>query len=187
MKQAIAGVAPAEIEEVTVMVVWPSIARYGLGRVMGRLFENQTGMYVFTVGNFCALACIPLALALYFFRLLPSHFGSNIHGCFYKLTNRRVLVLRNEVGMGHKFPWLTFKYGAEDKGVELDRFDAIEIDVKPGQQWYQAGDLVFYREGVETFRLEGVSRPEAFRQTCMKSHLSYVGVKRALAAEPVPA
>jgi hypothetical protein len=34
---------------------------------------------------------------------------------------------------------------------------------------------------VETFRLEGVSRPEAFRSTCMKAHMGYVGVKKAMA------
>jgi hypothetical protein len=31
---------------------------------------------------------------------------------------------------------------------------------------------------VETFRLTGVSRPEAFRSTVLKAHQIYVGVKK---------
>jgi hypothetical protein len=40
---------------------------------------------------------------------------------------------------------------------------------------------------VETFRLEAVSRPDSFRHTCLKSHVSFVGVKQALARQPVHA
>ena len=36
MKQAIAGVAPAEVDEVTSMIVWPSICATGLGRFLER-------------------------------------------------------------------------------------------------------------------------------------------------------
>jgi len=32
---------------------------------------------------------------------------------------------------------------------------------------------------VETFRLEGVSRPEAFRATCLKAHLAYTSIQLA--------
>ena len=49
----------------------------------------------------------------------------------------------------------------------------------PGQAWYHAGDLVFKLGNVETFRLEGVSRPAAFRETCLKSHLAHSTVKAA--------
>ena len=67
----------------------------------------------------------------------------------------------------------------EDKAVDLDRFDRIDIDVVPGQAWYHAGDLVFRLGNVETFRLEGVSRPAAFRETCLKSHLAHATVKQS--------
>ncbi|MEO8494014.1 MAG: PH domain-containing protein, partial [Planctomycetota bacterium] len=70
MKQAIAGVSPSEVSEVNVMEVWPSIAKFTLGRLMGRLFAIKAGIYIFRVGNFFALAGIPFALALYFFRLV---------------------------------------------------------------------------------------------------------------------
>lgn len=187
MKQAIAGVTPPEVEEVTVMIVWPSIAKFALGRFMGRCFNIKAGMYIFRVGNLCALLGIPFALALYFYRLTPSFFGTPWHGGFYRLTNRRVAALRNEVRMGDRFPFLKFKYGVTVKSVELDRFNTIDIERLPGHEWFDAGDLVFRLDGVETFRLEGVSRPESFRHTCLKSHQSYVGVKRALARQAVPA
>ncbi len=29
--------------------------------------------------------------------------------------------------------------------VELDRFDSIELVIQPGQEWYPAGDLIFYK------------------------------------------
>ncbi|MDA1054114.1 MAG: PH domain-containing protein [Planctomycetota bacterium] len=187
MKQAIAGVSPSEVSEVNVMEVWPSIAMFTLGRLMGRLFAIKAGIYIFRVGNFCALAGIPFALALYFFRLAPSFFGAPVHGGFYRLTNRRVIVLRNEIKFSGPAILPKFIFGAEVKSVELDRFDAIDIERLPGHHWYDAGDLVFRRDGVETFRLAAVSRPEPFRHTCLKSHGSYVGIKKALARQPVHA
>ena len=65
------------------------------------------------------------------------------------------------------------------KSVDLDRFDAIDIDVRPGQAWYPAGDMIFRLGPVETFRLEGVGYPEVFRVTCLKAHQAYVGVRKA--------
>jgi serine protease Do len=61
--------------------------------------------------------------------------------------------------------------------------DAIDLVVQPGQEWYDCGDLVFRRGPIETLRLSGVSRPEPFRQTCLKVRQSYVSVK---AAQPEP-
>lgn len=183
MTQAIAGVAPPDVSEVTVMEVWPSIAKFSLGRVLGQMFAMNAGIYVFTVGNLLALVTIPLSLALYFYRLKPSFFGLHLHGGLYRLTNRRVMALRNEVVFHDRFPFVKFKFGVPTKAVDLDRFDSIEIEELPGHRWFAAGDLVFRRQGVETFRLEGVSRPEPFRHTCLKSHYSYVGVKQALSRE----
>lgn len=142
------------------MTVWPSNARFALGRGLGRAYAvTWPDIYIFRLGNLWALLSIPVALVLYFMRILPGI------GTRYRLTNRRIIVERG----------LTAK---EDKAVELDRFDAIDIEVLPGQEWYDAGDLVFRRGTVETFRLEAVSRPAAFRQTCLKAHMAYLGVKR---------
>ena len=82
----------------------------------------------------------------------------------YRLTNRRVVVEN--------------PFGAEVKSVSLDRFDAIDIVVQPGQAWFKAGDLVFRLGPIETFRLAAVPRPETFRQTCLKANMSFVGIKK---------
>ncbi len=161
MKQAIAGVSPADISEVTVMTVWPSNAAYPLGRFLGSLYAMDAGFYIFRLGNILALLSIPLALLVYVHRLLPWV------GMRYRVTNRRIIVERG---------WSA----REDKSVDLDRFDSIDIVVRPGQAWYTAGDLIFREQQTETFRLDGVSRPEAFRQVCLKSRHAFVGVQKAV-------
>lgn len=160
--QAIAGVTPAEVAETTIMIVWPSNAKFALGRALGSLYAIRfPDFYFFRLGNLFALLSIPIALALYFLRIAPGV------GLRYRLTNRRVLV---EKGLR----------AVIEKSVELDRFDAIDVVVRPGQEWYHAGDLVFRLGNVETFRLEGVSRPEAFKAVCLKAHQAYVSVRKAL-------
>ena len=165
MKQAIAGVTPSNTQEITVMTVWPSNASYGMGRFLGRWYGLQAGVYIFKLGNLFALASIPIALVLYLMKVLP------FVGRRYRVTNRRIVV---ELGISCK---------KEEKAVDLDRFDSIDIDVQRGQEWYDAGDLVFRLGKTETFRLEGVSRPESFKQVCLKSHTAYVGVQEALARQ----
>jgi hypothetical protein len=177
MTQPIAGVAPAQLKEVTVMAVWPSLSATGFGRFWGRLFALEIGFRVFgvpiTLGRLIALASIPFMMALYFLMRLPRFPGVLVGirnpWCWqYRLTNRR-LVMENP-------------FGGEIKSVALDRFDAIDIVVEPGQGWFKAGDLVFRQGQVETFRIWAVPRPETFRQTCLKARNSFVGVQQARAA-----
>jgi hypothetical protein len=157
----ISGVVPAEFRETTVMTVWPSVAMYPLGRAMGTMFAIRwPDVYFFRLGNLIALLSIPIALVLFFMRIAP------VIGTRYRLTNRRIIVERGLTSV-------------LDKAVDLDRFDTINIEVQPGQAWYEAGDLIFKLGNVETFRLTGVSRPATFRATCMKSHMAHVGVKKA--------
>lgn len=172
MKQAIAGVTPASVEEATVTVVWPSLARYRLGAWLGRLYGNEAGCYVFTVGNVVALFSVPLVLTLYVWRLA--------RGSVYRLTNRRLMELGNRIQKRERFPYFGIRWGAELKSLALDGFDGIEIVTRPGQEWFEAGDLVFTLGGGEVFRLPGISRPEVFRQTCLKSHRAYVLVRQVL-------
>lgn len=177
MKQAVAGVAPSQLQEVTVMTVWPSLSATGFGRFWGRLFAIEAGFALFgipiTLGRIFALASIPFMIALYFLMRLPRFPGVLIGivnpWCWtYRLTNRRI-VMENP-------------FGGELKAISLDRFDSIETVIEPGQAWFKAGDLVFRQGAVETFRIWGVPRPETFRQTCWKAHRSYVGVQQAKAA-----
>jgi hypothetical protein len=177
MIQPIAGVAPTQFQEVTVMTVWPSLSATAPGRFWGRLFAIEVGFPIFgvplTIGRLMALASIPFMVALYFLMRLPRFpgviIGFNNPWCWvYRLTNRRVVVEN--------------PFGAEIKSVSLDRFDSIDIVVESGQAWYKAGDLVFRQGTVETFRISGVPRPETFRHTLLKANMSFVGVQKAKAA-----
>ncbi len=168
------------------MTVWPSVCAYGLGRFHGRLYAIQSGFYIFTVGNLICLLSIPGALGLYFLRLAPWV------GKRYTLSNRRVIEYRSEFRrepnriMGIPWPF-RFHFQVAAKWVELDRFDAIDIEVRPGQAWYHAGDLIFRQGNVETLRLEGVSRPESFRRCCLNARHAFVGIKEALERQKVRA
>ncbi len=161
MKQAIAGVVPSQSQEVTVTIEWPTIAATSLGRFLGRLYGIKAGFWIFTFGRLFMLLTWPLGLMLFFGMLAPWSLRR------YRLTNRRLIVEK-----GPKFK--TERY------VDLSRFDQIEIEVRPGQGWYPAGDMVFKLGPVETLRITGVGYPETFRATCMKAHQAYVGVRKAV-------
>ena len=162
LKQAIAGVAPPELGEVTIMTVWPTIAANPLGRLLGRLYSIRLGLgNILTIGNILALLTIPIALGLFAWGLAP--FVSRR----YRLTNRRLIVERGLAA-------------TDERSVLLSDFDAVQVDVLPGQGWYPAGDLIFRKGQVETFRLSGVSRPETFKRTCLKAQQSYTGVQRVM-------
>jgi len=175
--QPIAGCSPSSVQETTIMTIWPSIAGTDIGQLLGRLFQIQAGVWVFTVGNLLALLSIPLVLPLILNKFILSvlagipvigipflPFKSAIKR--YVLTNRRVIIAE---GMIPK----TAQY------VEFDRFDAIDIVIRPGQEWYPAGDLIFRKGNSESFRLVGVRRPETFKQTVMKTRNVFVGIKKA--------
>jgi hypothetical protein len=150
MKQPIAGVAPPQLSEVTVATVWPSIAATSLGQRLGRLYAIDRGLPWLSIGKLMAVASIPVVLPLFFWMLRP-HSSRR-----YRVTNRRVIVERGV--RGHL-----------ERAVELHAFDRVEIDVRSGQAWYPAGDLVLFEGDQEVLRLAGVPRPEGFRQTIVKA------------------
>jgi hypothetical protein len=160
LQQPISGVVPPATAEATVMTVWPSVASTTMGRSLGRLYRIREGFGPVSVGRLALLATIPIGLMLYLSMRLPWAIMR------YRLTNRRVMIER---GINPKV----------EQYVDLDRFDAIDLVVSAGQEWYAAGDLVFRRGPIETLRLSGVSRPESFRQTCLKVRQSYVAVASA--------
>ena len=65
----------------------------------------------------------------------------------------------------------------------LDDFDSIDIVVLPGQPWYKAGEMIFRKGPIETFRISGVSRPESFRRTCLESQRAFTSVKQEVAKQ----
>jgi hypothetical protein len=162
MKPPIAGVAPPDLTEATSMVLWPSIARFGLGRLVGRLASIPWGLgRAASLGRLMALLTIPVSLPLYLWRVMP-------YVCRrYRITNRRIVV---EKGLRP----------VEERAIALDEFDAIEVVVLPGQRWLRAGELVFFRGDEEIFRLSGVQHPETHRQVCLKAHEAYVSVREVL-------
>jgi hypothetical protein len=156
-QQAISGVVPPASAEATIMTVWPSVASTGLGQALGRVYRIRDGFGPISVGRLVLLATIPLGLMLYLTMRLPWAIRR------YRLTNRRVMIER---GVNPRV----------EQYVDLDRFDAIDVVVSPGQEWYAAGDLVFRRGAIETLRLPGVSRPESFRRVCLEARQAYVSV-----------
>jgi hypothetical protein len=155
IKQPIAGVSPPSKSEVTVMTVFPTLGASGAGRMIGRLCSLQVGVGFFTLGKLLAVLMIPVALPLFALSLLPGVLTR------YRVTNRRVIVQK---GLS----------AVDQRWVDLDRFDAIEVEVLPGHAWYRAGDLIFRNGQIETFRLAGVPTPQAFRLTCLAAHRGYL-------------
>lgn len=168
MKSPAAGATASDLPEVPVMTVWPSISAWSPGRLVGKLAGIQAGIGWLTFGQLFALVTIPISLAVYAWRILP------FVARRYTLTSRRIVVQR---GLKPR----------DERSVGLEEFDAIDIEVLDGQQWLRAGDLVFRRQGEEVFRLPGVSRPQPFREVCLKTRLALVSVLGVLQAQAVGA
>lgn len=164
MSQDLATDTSQTPDESTVMVVWPSIAAFAVGRWVGQLAGIRAGYGIATVGNLLALLTIPISLVVFVWRLLPGAIRR------YRLTTTRILVQRGIVPV-------------EERSVGLDEFEAIEIEFLPGQRWLRAGELVFKRNGSEVFRLSGVPHPLPFQQVCLKTRSALIAVQKALEIE----
>jgi len=156
------GVAPPDIDEVDAMTLWPTIGAHPLGRWVGRLSASKIGWGgFFTLGKIWALATIPISVAVFFWQLMP-------YVCRrYTLTNRRIIIRRGLQPL-------------DEKWVDLEGFDSIELVVLPGQEWLHAGELIFKRGGSEVLHLSGVSRPVVFRQVCLTTQKAYMSVHETL-------
>jgi hypothetical protein len=168
MRQPIAGVAPPELAEVAAMTVWPTIGATAPGRWVGRLAANRLGLGgPLSLGNLLAVATIPVSLAVFAWQLMP-------YVCRrYALTNRRLILRRG-------------LRAVDERWIGLDEFDAVEIEVLPGQEWLHAGEVIFKRGANEALRFSGVSRPEVFRRVCLKARDAVVLVRKAV-QQQVPA
>jgi hypothetical protein len=158
-QQPIAGVTPPEVREVAVMTIFPTLGAYASGRLMGQLCGVRAGFGFFTLGKLFAVLLIPMAIGVFVFSLLPGVIRR------YTLTNRRVVIQKGLRAI-------------DERWVDFDRFDAIDVEVLAGQEWYPAGDLIFRLGQIETFRLAGVSRPETFRHTCLGARRGYLGARQ---------
>lgn len=158
----------SSIPETLITTVWPTMAASPAGRLVGRLCASQLGYGFFTLGKLLALATIPLSLIAYFWRFMP------VLCRRYAVTDRRVIVQKGLTAV-------------EERSLGMAEFDAIEVVVRPGQEWLAAGDLVFRRDGQEILRMPGICRPEIVRRACLKTQatlLSFEQVRSHQAAEP---
>jgi hypothetical protein len=162
MPQPVAGIMPSDLAEVTCKVVWPTIGATRAGRLVGRLADMRIGLgEFFTLGKLLALATIPISVAVFCWQLMP-------YVCRrYALTNRRIIIRKGLMPM-------------DEQWIDLDEFEAIDLEVLPGQQWLHAGNLIFRRGGREVLRLSGVSRPEVFRHVCQTAQAALLSVRKVL-------
>ena len=162
MPQPVAAVMPSDLAEVTCKVVWPTIGATRAGRFVGRLADVRLGVgQFFTLGKLLALATIPVSLTVFCWQLMP-------YVCRrYALTNRRIIIRKG-------------LRPVDERWVNLDEFEAIDVEVLPGQQWLHAGNLIFRHGGQEVLRLSGVSRPEIFRHVCHTSRNALLCVRNVV-------
>ena len=167
MNPSTAANLPARLPEIDAMTVWPTIGATRLGRLVGGLAGIPIGLGgFFTVGVLMAVVTIPISLAVFVWQLLPFVCRR------YTLTDRRIIIKKGLTGVEHA-------------AIDLDGFDAIEVKVLPGQAWLHAGELIFLQQGRPVFQLSGVSRPEVFREICLKAQESLLSVRRVLQRQQV--
>lgn len=149
--QAIAGVNPQS--EASVMSVYPSISSKGLGRLIGQICDCIPTR-IMGVKLSCWLFGLPMAVPA-----LIGYALTKISGYQFELTNRSVKV------------WIMF-LGAKsrlEKEIPLDDISEVAIEVLPGQEFYHAGDMYLLKEdGSSLLCMEGIQRPEVFRQNILK-------------------
>lgn len=158
--QAISGVSAGR--EATIETVYPSIAKSGLGRMIGRLCDSidarVNGVKVSAL--LFGLPLAPLGLLVYakFKAFDPK----------YVVTNRNVQI-RAAIGdrmLGQ---------------VELGKIENIAITVLPGQEFFHAGDLDLISDREEILlSLPGVPRPERFRQVILDARDARIRSDQAL-------
>lgn len=177
--------------EAPIMSVWPSIATFGVGRMLGRAYNLGPRLSIFGIparpGWLVVLATLPVAVLLYAVKIAPRLLviagPSNPYCRRYRLTTERVVV-------DHPFDArsrLRAKQAIHHSLNHTD-YDTIECQAHSGYEWYRAADLVFRRDDVEVLRLVAVPHAESFRQTCLKTRQALLGVRKNVdpAASPIP-
>lgn len=142
--QAISGVSAGK--EAVIEEVYPSLAASGLGQFIGRLMDSIP----------VSIGGIKLSQLLFGPLLAPfallGYLKFKAFDPVYVLTNRAV---KQRSPLGPRM------YGE----VSLADIADIAVRVRPGQEFYQAGDLELYSGKDELLMtLAGVPRPQRFRQ-----------------------
>lgn len=159
--QAISGVS-AGVEN-TVMTVYPSLAATGPGQLFGRILHSIplriNGIMLSTL-----LFGLPIGgLALAFYAM------QKVFGDRYVLTNRAIQ------------SWKAIGQQLVGQAPLVD-VDSIRIDRPAGYKFYHAGDLVLLaKDGSVLLRLNGVPRPDVFRQIILEARDARRQVEASLA------
>lgn len=161
MSEAISATSSSLPESVSKTVA-PTIGATSLGRCVGRLAGAGPRLGPLRLGSLLAVAAIPLALAVFAWQLLPPAMRR------YRLTNRRIVVRKGLRGPEH--------------GIDLEDFDEMRIETRPGHEYLRCGDLVVLRQGEEVLRLPAVPRPAVFRQICLEARATRLAMRRTLEA-----
>lgn len=159
--QAISGVSAGT--ENVIMTVYPSLAATGLGKLFGRLMDSiplRINGIKLSMLLFGPILAGP-ALLLYLMQ--------KANGDRYVVTNRSVqkwkMIGQSLLGQ-----------------VALGDVDRIRIDEQSGQAFYHAGDLALLgRDGSVLLLLEGVPRPDVFRQNIIEARDARKQVEAAMA------
>ena len=161
MPQPIAGVVPPEIDEAPAMTVWPTIGaapRGPLGRPAGRDASRDRPV---DAGGTAG-------------RGHDSRQPRRVRLAVHALRVRAVHAHQPAADRRPRPP------AVDEEWIGLEDFDAVEVEVLPGQQWLHCGKVVFQRGGKEVLRLSGVSRPEVFRQVCFEARNAVLSVRGVL-------
>ncbi len=149
MPQAISGVSAGR--ESVMEILYPSIAASGLGRLIGSICNSIP----------LKIAGIKLSHLLFGLPLLPfalvGYIVFKLFGDRYVISNRSIKII-SAIGETLK------------QQVALSDIDNVAIDLKRGQEFYHAGDVILLKaNGDEWFTLAGVPRPQRLRQIILKS------------------
>lgn len=168
--QPISGVSAGVESEI--MTSYPSIAATGLGRQIGVLC-NAVPLKTHGVSWPRLLVALPLWLVVVPFAAsvgLTLYTLSKVFGNRYVLTNRSLQV-RQMIGVRTL------------NQASLADIKDVVIQELPGQSFHKAADLIAVGgDRKPLIRLEGVVRPEVFRQTILEARDARIQVEESLKA-----
>jgi hypothetical protein len=162
-KEAVAGVWPVQFGEAEIAYRFPSISATGIGRFLGSLYGLP-----FPVGFLFHLATLPIPVLTAVGMYVLSGFRR------YELTSLRVRVRRGI-------------RGKDVREVKLEDLDDVRLVVRPGQDFYRAGDLELLTGGQVALTLEGVTVAETFRHNILAARTALVKVLECAKAQAAAA
>ncbi|MCA9076330.1 MAG: hypothetical protein KDA93_14970 [Planctomycetaceae bacterium] len=169
--QAISGVYAGR--ESVLETVYPSISASGIGRLIGSICDSIP----------IRIAGVKLSYLLFGLPLAPLALAGY---AVFKLFGDRYVISTQSIKV-------IAAIGESLKGqANIANIDDIAIDVKNGQSFYHAGDLVLLRaNGDELLRLPAVVRPDRLRHVILETRdarqLSASSLATIDARQPQPA